>query len=417
VPSVRSISLVSAVLATLPYGASADGLDPVVAQDEPAISVEALYVGDAWRNTHGGLRTGSEYLGNGELSVALDGSRALGLDATTFYVDLQWMHGRGVTSSLVGDAQGVSNIEFGNQVRLYELWMERSFGRHAGHSLRFGLYDLNSEFDSLESASLFLNSSHGIGPQFAQTGLNGPSVAPVTSLGARWQWSFSPEWSARIALLDGVPGDPEHPSSNRIRFGSQDGLLAITEVSRSTARVQKLAVGAWAYTARFDEIASVSAEEPPARVRGNHGVYAVAEMQLHAERDDSAQGLSAFMRLGTANDRINRFENFVGAGLVYTGAVSGRPEDQLGIAVASAGNGSTFRRAQLADGADTHSRETNVEVSYRFGVAEWLTLQASLQHISHPDTNPGLDDAFAVGLRFEVSKGWSWPPAQRYRLR
>jgi porin len=439
-------------LAALPRVGSAAGLDPAAAEDEPAVSVAALYVGDVWRNTTGGLRTGSAYLGNANVSVSVDGARALGLDGTTFYVDAQSIHGQGVSSRLVGDAQTLSNIEAQSQLRLYELWMERSFGARAGDgSLRFGLYDLNSEFDSLESAHLFLNASSGVGPTLAQSGLNGPSIFPVTALGGRVQWAFSPAWSARVALFDGVPGDPNHPTLNRLRFGGEDGLLAISEVGYAGAKLHKLAVGAWGYTGKFDEIvpasgamgtsgaivggaagagnATAAANDAaaasygpapaaaPAQLHGNRGFYLIADGQLFAEEADSAQGLSAFMRLGSANDRINRFRDFAGAGLVYTGALPSRPEDKLGLAISSLGNGSTYRRAQLADGFATDRRETNVELSYRFGVTQWLTLQTSIQHVTNPDTNPDLHDAIAVGLRFELTQGWSWPPSSRRRWR
>ncbi len=401
------------VLAALPRVAPAAGLDPLAAEDEPAVSVDALYMGDVWRNTTGGLRTGSAYLGNANLSVTVDGERAAGLEGTSFYVDAQSIHGQGVSSRLVGDAQTLSNIEARSQLRLYEMWMERRFGEHAGRSLRFGLYDLNCEFDSLETAHLFLNASSGVGPTLAQSGVNGPSIFPVTSLGGRLQWSFSPAWSARMALLDGVPGDPNHPSLNRLRFGGQDGLLAITEVGYAGAKLHKLAVGAWGYTGKFDEIVPASGVDTPARLRGNRGFYVIGEGQLFAERDDSAQGLNAFARVGSANDRINRFRDFVGTGLVYTGALPSRPEDQLGLAISSVGNGAVYRRAQRVEGFASDRRGTNVELSYRFGVTKWFSLQTSVQHISNPDTNPDLRDAIAVGLRFQLTQGWSWPPSSR----
>ena len=59
------------------------------------------------------------------------------------------------------------------------------------------------------------------------------------------------------------------------------------------------------------------------------------------------------------------------------------------------------------------TKETKVELSYRFGVTKWLTLQTSVQHISNPDTNPELRDALALGLRFELTRGWTWPPSSR----
>ncbi len=64
------------VMPVLPGIASADGLDPIAAEDQPVVSVDASYIGDVWRNTTGGLRTGSAYLGNTNVSVAIDGERA-----------------------------------------------------------------------------------------------------------------------------------------------------------------------------------------------------------------------------------------------------------------------------------------------------------------------------------------------------
>src|SRR5262249_12188992 len=133
------VPAIACALAALPRLASADALDPIASEEEPAVSVNALYVGDVWRNTTGGLRTGSAYLGNANFSMSVDGGRALGIDGTSFYMDVQSMHGQGVSSRLVGDAQVLSNIETDSQLRLYELWTERSFGSSAGRSLRVGL--------------------------------------------------------------------------------------------------------------------------------------------------------------------------------------------------------------------------------------------------------------------------------------
>jgi porin len=67
--------------------------------------------------------------------------------------------------------------------------------------VKIGLYDLNSEFDVIEAAALFLNPSHGIGPDFAQSGRNGPSIFPVTSLAIRGEYRLATRgWCARSCL-------------------------------------------------------------------------------------------------------------------------------------------------------------------------------------------------------------------------
>ncbi|MEP7247863.1 MAG: carbohydrate porin [Gammaproteobacteria bacterium] len=371
-------------------------------EDDAAVRFDALYTGDLWQNTHGGVRTGGKFIGDLDLALEVNGERAWGLEGVTLFANGLFVHGGSVSGPLVGDAQTISNIEAVHQARLFELWVEKRFGHDESPSLRVGLYDLNSEFDVIDTASLFVNSSHGIGPQIAQTGLNGPSIFPVTSLSARLHWSFPQQWSAKFAALDGVPGDPGRPRSNAVRFDSKDGLLLIAEAGRAGSRLKKVAVGAWRYTVRFGEVAPPDFETAPDRVRGNAGFYALLDAQLYSEAADANQGLSGFLRLGNADDRINRFENYFGAGLVYTGALVWRPQDQLGLAVASVGNGRPYRLAN--DPAAVGSREVAVELTYRFAVNDWLTLQTDVQHITNPDTNPDTPNATAVALRFDIQR-------------
>ena len=70
---------------------------------------------------------------------------------------------------------------------LFELNAEQSMLDHRV-SLLVGLYDLNSEFDANGTAGFFINSSFGIGAELGASGLNGPSIFPVTSLGTRLRW-------------------------------------------------------------------------------------------------------------------------------------------------------------------------------------------------------------------------------------
>ena len=166
-------------------------------------------------------------------------------------------NGRALTGDLVGDAQGVSNIETGvRAVRLYEAWVEQRFGRA---SVKFGLYDLNSEFDEHVTGSLFLNSTHGLGPDLSQSGLNGPSVFPVTSLALRADYQIDERLRLRAAVLDAVPGDPARPRRTAIRLGGAEGALLIGEAQYLTRNTRAI-LGYWRYTAGF---APVGPAPPP----------------------------------------------------------------------------------------------------------------------------------------------------------
>src|SRR3546814_5297499 len=78
-----------------------------------------------------------------------------------------------------------------------------------------------------------------------------PSRFPTTSLAGRGAIGPAEGWTLRAALLDGVPGDPDHPARTAIRLGHGDGALAIGEVEAPLGQ-GKLLLGHWRYTAQFD---------------------------------------------------------------------------------------------------------------------------------------------------------------------
>ena len=117
------------------------------------------------------------------------------------------------SAEYVGDAQIVSNIDAQGGLRLFEVWLDWA-PRDAGWSTRLGPYDLNTEFDSTETAGLFLN---------------GPTIFPVTSLALRLRTEIGNAAYGQLAVLDGVPGDPADPESNKIDLSSDDGALLVLE--------------------------------------------------------------------------------------------------------------------------------------------------------------------------------------------
>jgi porin len=106
--------------------------------------------------------------------------------------------------------------------------VQRSFSR-LGFSFLAGLCDLNSEFDVLQSAGVFLNSSEAIDPTFAFSGPNGPSIFPNTTLGLRIKWQPTPSIYLQTVVLNGLAGDPDDPSGTHVILGRGNGVLWTTE--------------------------------------------------------------------------------------------------------------------------------------------------------------------------------------------
>jgi porin len=385
-------------------------VQPAMAEEgeTPAWQLDLVYTGEFWRNTTGGLQEGGVYVDNLDMALTIDGGRAFGLEGLTLFAYGLYNNGNELTGRYVGDVQVISNIETGvRATRLFELWADWTFGANDSHSVLFGLMDLNGEFDVIDSSGLFINGARGIGAEIAQAGENGPSIFPFSSLALRYRWQPTDHWAFQAVVMDGVPNDPDHPKRSTLKLRSDEGALLVGEVHYYGDFVRKAALGAWHFTADFEDLLVTDGADDPLERSGNSGFYGFADFNLYREADDPDQGLTGWVRYGVADTDLNPLKSYGSFGFVYTGLVPGRPEDQLGLALAVSRNGNPFLKAAALGGDFLDRRETNIELTYRGAVTDWLTLQPNIQYVRNPGTDPGLDDAFVVGLRFEMGWGWS----------
>lgn len=361
------------------------------------LQIEAAYTGEAWRNFSGGVRADGTYLENIDVIVTLDAEQAFGWTGTTFLVSGLHNNDPTLSDRIVGDIQAVSNIDTDGATRLYEAWVERTFDAGA---VKLGFIDLNSELDVNETGALFINSSHGIGPDFSQVGENGPSIFPIIGLGAVMRWDYGDSVQARVAAFEGTVGDSHRPHRTTLDINGDEGALVVGELTFRPTDASRYLLGVWRHTGHSADFV----DEEVSRRTESLGVYGLTEGTL-MERGENA--LSGFLRVGFADSDVHQISRYLGAGLVWSGPLlaNAEREEQLGIAVASIENGRPFRRAQSDVGSAFERHETAIELTYRVQALSWLALQPDLQYIINPGTDPSLDDAWLIGLRFELT--WS----------
>ena len=374
------------------------------------ISLGFNYTADVFTNLKGGLKHSTTYLDNFDLTLTLNLEKLLGVGRTAIFIYGLGNDG-GNPDNDIGDVQGVSNITAPNSWKLYEAWIQTNLLNNR-LSILAGLYDLNSEFESLRSSNLFINASHGIGIAFAQTGENGPSIFPWTSVGIRAKARLTENIYLQAVALDGVAGDPNDPYGTHIIFNHGDGLLLTfetgidntsnqgDEISAGNRRIgrfaspefnSKYALGFWKYTSEFEHINS------QVKSRNNIGAYFIGEQNICNQKDGKGN-LTAFVRLETANQEINRFSYYAGCGLVYTSPLHSRPKDQAGIAFAAAINGKDYKHFLQENGTNVTEGEYNIEMTYNAQIFPWFYLQPDIQYIVFPDSNPDIPNSLAIAI-------------------
>ncbi len=350
----------------------------------PAFQLSATYKGDFVSNLRGGIKTGTTYLGLADLFIGFDTEKAGLWKGGGFLVHGANSHGGEPSGSLIGDFQVASNIEAGNHTFLYELWYRQTVSNITGI---VGLQDLNAEFAASDVASLFLNSSFGIHSVIADNIL--APIFPLTSPGITLKWEPSGEFALKTAVYKGCPIDfDSNPYNLNWSLDYLRGLLWVTEArfSRDETEVRPNVLKAGAFYHHHCPESDVVNSEIGNRLAHDWGLYVVGDHQLTASGDEG-KGLSAFYQLGVS-PRNDNFA-YLGAGFAYTGLLSRKGADVLGLA--------------MARGLLTKERgkdETSIELTYKAQLTDQIYLQPDMQYIIHPGgTDVQLKNALVGFLR------------------
>jgi porin len=367
-----------------PLGSAAQG-DPDDAV--PPFAIAARETFDAF-GVPAGKDPGTALLNKMQVSATLRGDR-LGFNGWSIHAQIIRFDGQSL-SSRMGDIQTADNIEAVPLTRLFEAYVARMWGDD-NHSVavRLGLIDLNSQFDSVDPASVMLNSSHGIAPDLSRSGRDGPSIYPITAVGTTVTWVKSQRWTFRLGIFDGVAGSPSKPRAFFAeRLSPSDGLLLIGQTDWQLTKNSRLEGGAWGYTA--------PQERPSGHRAHDQGAYVSYEAPLGL-----LHHLNFWLRGGIANGHAQPIAAYLGGGVVQQGTIPGRPDDRLGLAIAHAIIGQSALM-----GLGMHKAETSFEVTYQMKVSRRFVVQPDIDYVRHPAGVANAPDSLGIGLRLVYASAY-----------
>lgn len=370
----------------------------------PVVTISGEYILDAVAVVRGSDE-GVRYVDLASLSGEVDLDAAAGWQGARLVA--QVIAGTGQQpNNLAGTMQGINNSEVPrNRVKLYQLYLAQQLADWPV-TIRVGFIDLNEEFYSNDAAGLLIAPAFGIGSELAATGPNGPAIFPSTALTAAVRIEPSDDTYAAIAVVNaeaGVLGDV-----GGIRPLLAEGALLIGEAGWLGAG--KLALGAWSYTRRQDDIRLLDANGDPLRQRAQ-GAYALLEWPIGAPiapEDGAPRKASLFVRAGVSDGHTTPYWGGWQAGILVHQALPGRPDSQLSFGANQAFLSDRFRLNESEAGNPMRSAETGLELTLADQIAPWLNLQADAQYVRNLGQAAGTRDAVILGLRFVFSftQGW-----------
>jgi porin len=379
------------------------------------LNVDLGFKSDFLRNVKGGTKRGGRPVNQFDLKIQGDLERLAGLPGASVYFNLIYDGGGKTNRDHVGSLMGVSNTEVPvSTFRVFHAWFEQTFDDKQW-ALLLGLYPIDSEFQVLESAGLFVLPPYGPTADLSLT--RGPSIFNQSAFGVRGKWQSSDQKAyAMVAVLDGIPGDPDHPKGTHIQFNDGDGTMQIAELgftpraagpssdqgeteASAPPGLEKYALGFWRYTARVDDLVDLDTAGNPVQRKSN-GWYVQAEKTLFNWNDGD---LAAFVRYSRTDGDSTAIRDVSTLGTRIRGIIPGRDQDYFGVAYTRSSIGDKWRTAQAATGISTAGSESAVEITYRAQATRWLAIQPVYQYIKSPGAVTDVPNATLIGVKFDLA--------------
>lgn len=387
-------------------------------------TLELNLIGDIMSNVSGGISQKSVFIQNIDLKLVVDTEKLIGLLGSNVLFSALQNNGNSI-SAYAGDVQGVSNIEAEQTIRLFEVWYQQRLFEDK-LSILVGLYDVNSEFDFAGSASLFLQSSQGMGGDFAGSGLIGPPTFPSAGLGGRIKYVPDRRMYIQGGLLDGAPNSLNSVKKADFKWNNMGGTLAIAELGlfsfgQETFKPQdnlstrqkrshigrevssdyrtKIAIGAWSYSKNY--VSDRYGTTLPSVTDGQNdkGLYILTDWNWNPNPGKMYQQLSIYGRIGFSENEVSRFKSYGGGGVTYKGLIPGDPNGLIGFSVASVQGSKLFQQIN----PQGNDYETVLELTYLTKVIPWLNIQPDIQYVISPGSIPNVSNALVVGIRTDIN--------------
>jgi porin len=430
---------------TLPFLAIAS---PALAEDAPDYAAATLggdwngARSDLWQrgialdagirfdslHNRGGARNGPDTVKHLDLKLRADFEKLLGWNSTVAYVNTVTDGGSGINAQRTGSLMGVSNIEVPvSTTRLFHAWVQKGFLDDRLLILA-GIYPIDSEFFTLDSAATLLHPAYGTPADLALT--NSPSVFNNAAFGIRAKWLAADRaLYAMGAVMDGIPNDPDHPKRTSIRFADGDGAFVIGEIGwmpletghtfepvdpadvkqapalvvhEKYGGISKYAIGFWRYGNRAPDQFDVAVGNNP-RQRRSQGAYLLAERSLFSLGGEAGRDVTTFGRYAFSAGHSTAIDRMGNLGVRIRGPLAGRPDDSLALGWTHSRLASKWRSAQGVGGIATARSEEAFEISWRVAITPWLALQPDVQYIRNPGGTRAASNARLLGARLELA--------------
>lgn len=366
--------------------------------NDKGLSLAGEYIYEYTNVLDGGINRGGSDRSLFVFDAEFDLETIFGFKGATIFAQYLHVTAENGGTQDTGDIQAYSNIESERSMDvLYELWYEQVFA-DGKYRFKVGKVDANTEFNFVDAAGGFANSSAGFSPTvFALPTYPNPAMS--VNLFAELYENEGNVFSLAYGFYDGSSAVDEVATGRRgpSTFTSDDrsnDYFHILQAEQAWERFGslgegRLTVGGWYHSGSFEKFSGGSDS-------GTHGLFLTAEQRITQRSGGSDGGIFVFGQYGSADEDVSDVAQHVAAGLVTEGTFASRESDSAGVYV-------TYVDLSDDTAAGYAKNECAIDAYYTFQINDHFAIQPELQYIINPSGSNDVSNALVGGVRFSAS--------------
>lgn len=294
-----------------------------------------------------------------DVATNIDAKKLFGWPGGSFMIDVQSHNGPSILIRQMPALQDPDNMDAYQETSVDRAWFQQSLFKQKVQA-RLGVMYVDDQFFTVpygqNFVSLDFSSDASISTFVLPTFPKGSPGIDLFVYPIKGLYLAGGGWNDHATELSYDPG----------------GDLYLTEEGWQSAwrgLAYRVQIGAWRDTGQFRKFAGGTTHDAS-------GEYAVASQKLWRPKGSADRGLGVFFQFGTGPPAVAAVRRHYGAGVVWSGPMASRPDDEIG---------SAFSDSLLtAQDSFTHGFENEFEAYYQVATWKGLTVQPDVEYWLHP---------------------------------
>jgi porin len=337
---------------------------------------------------------GTEYADQFVLGSHFDLDKILGWQDTEAQIIITERNGHSLSQTsdaLNGHLSSTQEVWGRGQTwRLTNFWIKKKF-LNQQLDLKVGRFGEGEDFNSFncDFQNLALCGSQ-VGNWVGDQWFNWP----VSQWAARLKYQFSPELFSQIGVYEYNHENLKRSQGFNLSTSGADGVIVPIEMVWQPKIGMQGKTGEYRLGYYYSSADAVEIQNPN-ETSHKQGMWIVAKQQLLQHAQDPQRGLTGFINLTVHDDKTNNIDTMQNIGLIYTGVLDMRPQDEIALG---------FARIHLNDDLNTgQDEEYNTELYYGVHATNWLTIRPNLQYIRHVGADKNGENVWVGGIKFQTA--------------